>query len=336
MTYKNILLLFLLSTTFSGTSQIHIGYYHDLDGLPVHDFIHPFVYSPKKKLRLTHYSTSYEKGKVYFNDGRIESGLIKYENKRIWFKQTANDEKLKVKPEETIALTVGIDSFFVAKNFYVERQLVSLPQEKPQFMQYVTAFDGKIYAKHYFFSSGLGGSSIIETYQVQKKGDTHWTSFPRNNKRFKPIALQYFGHIPYLNRKIEDGSISHNDIMTLIKSAEYYEKLQQNESLFFDKYWNETKEDGASYQANIRSLENDSIWTVDYYKDNLRIYRARYHSLYPNKKHGVFEIFDSSGNTVASIDYNKNDVSKRNLMFPNNKPHYTYHFEEMSPGYKPY
>ena len=322
---------------YSSSAQIQIGYYHDLDKLPIHDLIDPFQYSPDKKISITHYSDSYEQGKVYFTDGTINEGLIKFENKKIWFKKSKIDVKLKIKPEETVGLTIGLDSFFVATNFKVERYLASQVQEKPQFMQYLTSFAGKVFAKHYFFPSGFfGDTQLIETYLVREDGDTHWKSFPKNKGPFKNLAVSIFGHIPYLKEQIEDQSIDWGDMMTLIKSAEYFEKLKNEEPIYFDPYWNETDVTNASYQANIRSLENDSIWIIDYYKDSSRIYRARYYSLFPNKKHGLFETFDALGNTIFSIEYDKNDIKETTISFKGGRIHYSYQLQEMSPTYKPY
>ncbi len=332
MSLKHFIGLPLLFFIQVCAAQIHIGYYHDLEGLPVYDFIDPFQYSPKEKLSLSHYSNSYESGKIYFSNGKTAKGLIKYENKKIWFKKTESDEKLKIFPGETVGLTIGLDSFFVAKDFNVEKQMGAQVQDEPQFMQYLTSFDGKTYAKHYFFSS----SSIIETYQVKNDGNSSWTSFPRNNKRFRSVAYTYFGHIPYLKQKLINESIGYKNMMTLIKSAEYYDKLKNDENLYFDKYWNETEKENSVFQAEIQSLENDSIWVIDYFKGASLLYRARYHSLFPNKKHGEFEMLSEEGETIHTIEYDKNDMMEKTVSFANGQPHYAYHFKEMSPGYHPY
>ena len=305
-------LLFLSFIAHSSIAQIQVGYYHDLDGRPIHDYVDPFQYSPTKKLRVTHYSSSFEKGKVYFKNGDIVEGFIQYENKKIWYKERRSDKKTKLKPAETMGLRIGLDSFFVASNFNVEQRVGPNAQTQPQFMQYLTSFNGLTFAKHYFFSSGMAqqyafASPMIETFQVKREGATTWKSFPRRKKEFKAVALRYFGHIPYLKEKISDGSIGFDDVLTLIKSAEYFEKLKNDEMLYFDQYWNETTDpDGASYQAKIRSLEQDSLWTIDYFRNGQPLYRATYHALFPHKRHGTFEVLNEKGIPMRETGYDEN------------------------------
>ncbi|WP_462249385.1 energy transducer TonB [Ekhidna sp.] len=314
-------------------AQIHVGYYHDLDKTPIHDYVDPIAYNPDEKLVLSHFSDSFEKGKIYYEDGTVAKGLIKYENKKIWYKKLSTDDKVKIKPEETIALTIGLDSFFVATNFSVEKSTGSITQKQPQFMQHLTSFDGKVYAKHYFFSSGMS-SSVIETYQVRDENSTTWESFPRNKRRFREKALDYFDHIPYLKIKIMDQSISFADAYTLIKSAEYFHKFQNNETIYYDRYWNETEKENSNYKAIIKSLENDSIWTINYFKGDIPIYRAKYHALFPNKMHGAFERLDAEGQTLNVINYKKNEVKEKMVLYSNGKPHYVNKYRSLKYTYR--
>lgn len=318
MRLKSTLLLIFIFCFSEAFSQKSIGYYHDLDGLPVYDHLDPFEYTPKKALHITHHPQIYELGTVYYADGNIQEGSIRFENKKIWFKKEGEEKREKLKPEEVIGFTIGVDSFFVAKNFNVEQQLTSTARQSPQFMQYLTSFDGKVFAKHYNFSSGLAqayaaASPLIVTYQVKDAEENYWTSFPKKSASFQEIALKYFGHIDYLKRKIEDKSLKSDDTFTLIKSAEFYFKYQEGASIYFDQYWNETTEELSFYQAKIRSLKQDSIWTIDYEKEGKPIYRARFYSLFPFKREGEFEKIGPRGFPTEVSLYEKNSLKRKTI-----------------------
>ena len=200
--------------------------------------------------------------------------------------------------------------------------MISTTRQSPQFMQYLTSFDGNIFAKHYNFTSGLAqaytaASPLIITYQVRGEGENYWTSFPKKSGGFQDIALKYFGHIDYLKRKIEDKSLNSDDTFTLIKSAEFYFKYQQGLSIYFDQFWNETTEELSFYQAKIRSLKRDSIWTIDYEKEGKPTYRARFYSLFPFKRQGEFEKIGPRGFPTEISLYEKNSLKRKTINGPN-------------------
>jgi hypothetical protein len=338
---KKTLVSSLIFASFFSYAQLSVGYLHDLDKLPVHGTINPREYNPENLLVLVHRSDAFEKGTVYYSDGRVEDGLIKYENKKIWYKPSEYDNQDKLKPDEIRALTIGIDSFFVANYFNIEQEAITRQITEPQFMQYLTAFDGLTFAKHYHFSSGIAQtytmtSPIVETYQVSEDGGETWLSFPKQKMQFKTMALKYFGHVPYLTRKIQNESIESDDILTLINSSEYYYKYQNNELIYFDKYWNPISEaEESTYTAAVKSLE-DSIWTISYLKDGFPLYEASYHSLFPHKLHGDIKIFSQEESVVQKIAYKNNEKKSESIAYPSGGLHYSYEIMDIYDGYNTY
>lgn len=333
-------IVFIFLSCFS-QAQLNIGYFHDLDKLPIHGTINTREYSPENLLVLIHRSDAFEKGTVYYSDGNIEEGLIKYENKKIWYKPTKAAEKDKLKPEEVLALTIGVDSFFVANHFNVEQLAVTRPITEPQFMQYLTAFNGLTFAKHYHFSSGMAqsytmASAVIETYQVSEDEGKTWTSFPKRGKMFEEVALKYFSHIPYLKRKIEEGSLDHEDMMTLIKSAEYYDTFKNGRYIYFDRYWNQiysAKE--SAYSAEIKSLR-DSIWTISYASNEAILYEASYHSLFPHKRHGTIKSMSTEGYAVLETSYFEDEKKSESINYENGNTHYVIDLVDFYMNYNTY
>ncbi len=326
---KKVFLL-ILTTLFIrvASAQTPIGHYHDWDGFPLHGYYDALSYSPLNALSITHFSDSFEKGKLYLRNGSTKKGLIKFENRKVWFK-VGDEKRTKIKTEELVGLTIGIDSFFVANDFHVERKTGSSLQSEADFLQYLTTINGYTFAKHYHFSSGMAvnyawASSVIETYQVLNPGASSWRSFPRSRKKFKEMALPYFKHVPALKEKIESEVLGYENMMTLIKMTEYYDHYQRNEPLYFNAHWQEVAPtDEWVYRAHVTQLE-DSTWTIEYDKNDIKICSGQFSSLYPNKKEGLFVNYYPDGTGRDLSIYENNELVTASTFHPNGVLHYEY------------
>lgn len=325
----------ILAATFiysTSLGQAAVGFYYDADGTPIDGYIDQLDYSPKNSLSIIFNSDGYEKGSYYDAEGKKHDGFIKFENKKIWFKKQnprLESKRLKLKPTEVKQVIVGVDSFFATTNFDVEQKVGPTFRTAPEFMQYLTSFNGLTFAKHYNFSSGLGqaayASPIIETYQV-KKGNGNWVSFPRTKTRFKRVALAIFGHIPYLKEGIEAGTFSFDDMMYLIKTAEYIYKSEQGESIYFDAYWQElSASQDYTYKATIKATKEDSLFSVVYAnKAGLTLYKASYSSVYPHRKVGDFIAYYPNGKVRKVATYKANKLAVVKTFFENGTLHRHY------------
>ncbi|RLD59903.1 MAG: hypothetical protein DRJ05_05685, partial [Bacteroidetes bacterium] len=131
--------------------QVPVGLKFDINGKPFNGYFDPFTYAPEKELRIVHNSDSYEVG-YYYDHGAKIHGQIMFENKKIWFKKNKDDIKDKITPDEIKSFVIGVDSFFVIKNFQYNGKL----KTKPEFVQYITEIYGDVFVKHYRFSSNIG------------------------------------------------------------------------------------------------------------------------------------------------------------------------------------
>lgn len=304
-------------------AQNPVGYFYDVDNTPIDGFIDDIAYSPKTSLILTHNSVSFEYGSYYTLSGEKVDGMIKFENKKFWYKPDKASVKEKIRPVEVQSILVGIDSFFITQNFNVERPVSGAAlRTKPEPVQFIAKVGNYIFAKHYNFSSGMsqsyaGTASIIETYLVKKIEENKWTSFPKRADAFKKVATKYFSHIPYLLAQIEDEELDENDMMTLIKTSEYFDKFNNKEVIKLDRYWQETnKQEHTKFTAKIISVE-DSVWTLDYYAGDTKLATAQYTSFYPYRKDGMFKWYFASGSERKSVLY-KNDNPKAVKLYAEN------------------
>ncbi|WP_422359201.1 hypothetical protein [Reichenbachiella sp.] len=335
----NRLILFfsLLITAIYGECQIPVGYYYDLDNEPIEGYFDVLDYSPENSVNISMSTNEFILGS-YFSNGEENFGLLKYQNKKIWFKSDYEEKKIKLDPDDVEWLILGVDSFFTATNFNVEYKVGPTVQTDKQFMKYLCAFGDLEFAVHYSFSSGMGQmyamqSPMIKTYQVRKKGSHFWESFPRRNKAFIDVALKYFGHIPVLKSKIMEREWDYENMYSLIKMAEYHYKYNNGDTIHFNEYWGEVRNmEVAVYTGKVINIE-DSIWTVNYYKGNSKLYSAQYSSFYPMRKNGFFKSFYENG-VLRKETIFKNDQKQTVRTFDSlgvNQCVYTYH--EVEQGY---
>lgn len=303
--FFSIILLLTIYTTYS---QIPVGLKYDCNGYAFNGYFEPLTYSPDKKLSIVHNSDSYEVGYYYDEHENKIMGMIKFENDKIFFKNGNEEFRDKIKPEEIKHFVIGVDSFFVIKNFYY----INKVKTNPEFVQFITDFNGLTFAKHYKFTSGISQQvilqqPIIETFLVKAEDSTTWENFPDNN-RFKESALKYFSYVPYLKEKINSGKYKSMDMLSIIKMAEYYDKYQNSKYIYYDKYWQEVKDTrNSKYSAKITDL-HDSIWTFEYFEGTVKLFVGNYSSFYPNNKNGDF------------ISFYPNGEMRQIITFENNKP----------------
>jgi hypothetical protein len=310
---KLILISFMLLGAFNLTySQVQVGLKYDINGIPFNGYFDPFTYSPDKKVTQIHYSDSYEKGAYYDSLGNKIEGLIKFEDRKIFFKNGKKESSDKIKPETVKSFVIGVDSFISITNFYFKDKL----KTKPEFAQYITEFEGNTFVKHYHFSDGMaqkfGESPIIETFLVKSKDGQNWENF-YDSKRFKDVALKYFSYIPYLKEKIESGKYDSKSMLSVIKMAEYYSNYQKSIPIYYDSYWQEVRDaHNSKYYAKITD-KRDSIWTFDYYLDKIKLFTANYSSFYPNVKNGEFISYYPDGTKRQIIFYLNNKLKEVKL-----------------------
>ena len=326
---RNFLLLILsiLGLISSRTyAQINIGTHYDINGILINGDVNSLLYSPEKELFKNYTIDGFELGCYYDKEGVKHEGVISYGDKKISYKKSIEDKKslITLRANEVKSVRIGIDSFFVTNNFKVEKKLLGVFKKKQAFVQYITSFDSLIFAKHYNLAP-LDSKVVTHlTYLVKRAGDDTWDSFPIAQGAFKKKALAYFGHIPYLANKINDGDVSQDDILSFIKASEYESLYKNGEYLGFDEYWNETRNENEEYYKAKISSRKDSIWTIDYYLEERKIYSIQYSSFYPFRKNGKQKAFYSNGN-VKEIKSIKNDVLYQvELFYENGKPLLSY------------
>lgn len=293
-------------------AQTAIGYYHDMDGLPIEGSVHPLVYTPKTTLTISHNSEDYEIGTVYYKSGEARVGLVKYQNKKIWFKQEG-EKADKLKPIEVQALTMGIDSFFTISDFHVERGKNSSHREGPEFVQYISSIKGHVFARHFDFATRIGTPShgskpTTETFLIKPKSEKVWRSFPKTKKEFESFATRYFGDVPQVSKYILANKNSSVDVFKLIKMAEYHECFRKRLPIYFNSYWWQIRQKDISGNYGKIAYLRDTLWTIDYYKKGIKTASVQYSSFFPHQKEGFAITYDSLGSRLKASKFVNNTL----------------------------
>ena len=324
--YLFVLINFIFSPSIA---QTPVGYFIDADRYPVEGYFDRMNYSSSQSLNITHNSDSFEEGYYTDREGNSYEGLIKYENKKFWFRFDEHSKKVKLQPEDVTKLIIGVDSFFTMTNFRVEQKSGYSTRTNPEFAQFICQFNGLIFAKHFNFSTGLAqqyamASAIIETYQVKKIGTNDWVSFPRRKNEFKRVALEYFGHTPYLKNKIEEEELDYDDMMTIIKISQYQYKFDNNQKVYFDEYWQERSNSNKTKYSGEIVDKQDSIWTINYYQGDTLLFSSQYSSFYPLRRNGTSKIFDKEGWLRQTMLFENNEPKRVSTFYKNGQLHHEY------------
>jgi antitoxin component YwqK of YwqJK toxin-antitoxin module len=333
---KKITLLFILfygcTLSMVQSQDYKTGYFTDSEEQAINGFI-DFTYSPKKKTTMeVTLGEIYTPGHYYNLQGQKITGLLKYNQNNNFFRFTTKDESSseKIKPDECNGYVMGNDSFAVINNFMVERAIGGFENTEPDFAEVITTIDHLTFYEHI----RIGQNNIVHTFMVRKTGGP-LVSFPQGSEKFKIIALEYFGDVPYLRRKIDEGEYDSDDMYPLIKYLEFYKRYEKKEKTFYTSSWEETEDTSRFvYYSEIRKVAG-SLWTLAYFqKDGAPLYQGSYSSLAPMNKDGLFTFYYPDGSKRKIIAYRDNEVQDSILeYYPNGQLHYQYFQKKSKQSY---
>jgi hypothetical protein len=296
-----LITLFILNTV-DVFSQVPVGLKYDINGEPFNGYYDPLTYSPKNKLSINLKTGLFERGSYYDKSNNKIGGYIRFENDRIWFKQTLSDLKRIIMPEEINSFVLGVDSFFVITDFYFKRKLKS----KPEFVQFLSRINEVTFVKHYHFSSAAGQQyggrpAIIESVLARNKKDSVWDNFFKD--KFEINVAKYLDVPEEITRKIDSGKLTESSISSIVKIAEYFKKYNAKDTIYFDAYWQEISAQKLAKYSAVITEKKGSHWTLNYFNKEVRIYTITYGSFSPNIKVGSFFSYYSNGEKRQEIIY---------------------------------
>ncbi len=291
---KNKLIVGLLLVISFSYAQIPIGLKYDVNSVPFNGYYDALTYNPEKSIANVYTVENFDNGYYFTKAKKKIEGLISYDSNKIWFKKNEGAESIKIKANEIAGFVIGLDSFYCVskyKNGNVLKRSIKLVQQ-------IATTDNFVFLKSYHKYQGV----FKADYSVKTKGTGEWEFF-YNDYEFKNMALKYFKDIPYLEDKLKSKEYGFDDIMSLMKMTGYIESYNAKIPIYYDKYWQETKEKKrAVYFAKISAIK-DSVWTLDYYKDKTKLYQGNYTSFYPNVKTGDFTAYYPDGSVRQITTY---------------------------------
>ncbi len=308
----------LIGMVKTAQAQTPIGELYDINGMPFHGYYDPLIYSPKKKIVFVFDADNFEKGYYYTSLGKKVEGEIKLKERKIIFRKNKKEIRDKIRPEEVKQFVIGVDSFFTISKFKYKGNL----KKKPTYVQYITHFNKHTVVK---YSDFLGGD-ISESYLIKADSSDVWEAFSRFN--FTEKATAHFQHITYLHNDIKYKRKKLSDIRSIVKLADYQEKYENNQAIYYNQYLKEVRDSKESRYTAAITNKTDSIFTFDYYKGNQKLYKVRYSSFSPNVKHGDFVAYYPTGKPRLEISFNKNKPKRVKIYLENGELKSDYLYKE--------
>lgn len=319
---KYFLLLFSIYATVA-FSQIKVDYNHDLKGNPIEGEFHTFLQSdsPSVQIKIDGKTSVYEKGFYVDLQKKKHEGYIELYKKKISFKydnSNYSETSKSVSASEIQYIKLGVDSIFIAKKVHVDKEIL----KKPILVKYIARY-GKNHFGKVYQNNGLN-YIVVKTPNVD-----FWRKIKNKSKKeFKGVVAGNFKDVPFLQEKIEDNSLTRNNLIKVIKRAQFYEKYKNKDTLYFNENWHELLSSiDSKYVAQVVELK-DTIWSVDYYKDNKKLYEVDYSSISPMVKSGFFKIFDAKNVLSEERKYSNDSILEIKKYYPNGSLKYKWVLNE--------
>lgn len=317
---KHIILLeLILITQCSLLAQIPVGHYYDVNGTPMHGYFDPLEYAPEEQWSFTHNSFQYKKGRYYDRKGKRHDGYIKFNFKNIYFSDILPvEKKRKIQKNELQSFVVESDSFFITKS--ISSEFIA---------QHIAIVNEHHFIKTYSWVSKME-NVYNQKYLYKRLGNQMWIDVPSGNKNFRSLASSIFNNIPTINSRLESKEFDSSSLLTLIKMGEYYEKYQKRENIYFDKFWQDTRVPAdKKFHAEILNVK-DSVWTVEYFNENIKLYKVNHVSFLPNRIHGKLIAYYDNGKKRKESIYESGKLIKVITYYRNGTVHYNYDLIEIN------
>jgi hypothetical protein len=280
-------------------AQVAIGYLHDFSGVPIHG-IADMNYEPFNSVyfRLIN---DFQVGTIHLNDGKTLEGKIKYDEKFLDYSPIGYPFYERKKAQYIKSAMLGSDSCISFTNYEIAGKIKS----KPRIGQFITQVNGTQFLLLRTFSEAAG-VNMDEVYIFSKsKANGNWEPFSIES-RYIEQTKSHLANLPHLIRKIDGNKVGYDQMLPLIKEIEFENKRLTNSLIYFDNYWNQIHNPlKATYTARITNRV-DSLWTIQYYSNDLLLYEVKYTSLYPYIRNGEYKCFYPDGKIRALYFYEKN------------------------------
>lgn len=303
----------------AGWTQDQIGYRFDVNGQPFHGYYDHFTYSPEKAIQIIHEAQGYERGRYYDLSGKRIEGWMQFKNYRtLYFKEKRKGPSIYLRPTTVQSFVIGVDSFYVAEN-----TRPNVYKFKKAFVQHVCQIGHRTVGRMYFFNSTGRSKYMSITHIVKTDTSNRWTRL-HDGSNLEQLATNFFAEhsgdlassqvgesappspIPHIARKISSMELDRNNIITIIKMAEYDDKFRNDQPILFDQYWREVQQQKSSKYTGRIVEQTDSTWTIEFFEGATKLYQVNYSSIHPFTKEGALTAYWPNGQPRRQIRYVKN------------------------------
>jgi hypothetical protein len=334
---KAVFLIFLSLVVCKNFAQnkianYEIGTFFDLNNQPINGYF-DLDYEPEKSLKVDYViGDDFTPGYYYDIQNRKISGVLKYlqTNTYFEFKEDQYSRARTIEPTECNGYVIGVDSFAVIQNFFVEREIGSFKSDKKEFAEVIEKFGKYIFYKH----TRIGVNNNVTTYLYRIDSSETYISFPKKTSKFNTTAIPVFKDFALIVDKINSGKYGAEDIPVMVKFLKYKYKFDKQENIYYSSSWDEVDNANKSkYYAEIKTI-TDSIFHLSFFFNNKTlIYEGDFTSFFPNRKVGDFIWYYPNGGIRKKVNYQAYKPTNTTTYFKNGNIHLKYTKFDDSPYY---
>lgn len=293
----NRLFFFILIFSCLNSSAQETAYAFTIDGKIIDHQLNPYNNIFVDLSSTLNILTDFVPGKIYFENGSVNSLDLKLSAGNALFKKINKDEEF-VKLEGIRSFKIAADSFLVIS------QLELFPEKKKEKFIVLGYLDE---TEKYHLYKYQNGSS--ENYFLKVKADNQWIDCNIMGKEFfqRDIIVKHFYSPPIIAKP---NGFSRADMPQVFKMQKFYEYFQGKQKVFFDVGMNESlwAEDANQY-ATIDDISHDGNWEFTFYSiAGNKTMHGNFSSIFPFDREGDFEWYYPDGNLRAQGLYIKDKL----------------------------
>ncbi|KXX69180.1 hypothetical protein AVL50_16535 [Flammeovirga sp. SJP92] len=296
-------------------AQEKVGLIFDAGGQPIHGYIDPLTFSPRVSIDKD--LENLMPGFLYGENGQIEQKLVKFELGK--FSMKSNKGRMKAIPiEKYKSVKIGVDSFFVAKNIHFRNRV----RLKETYVQLIAEFDEIVFAKIY----SNYGSAFQINYIAKRYDEMRWEELKLTKKSLEPMAQNYLSNyenvIAKANKKDKEKNMG-----GLINLAYVTYRLGNNEKVYFDQYFRETKDPSLFQYYSLITAVEEEVYIEEYFTmDNQKVYSLSWSNKKKGVRHGKSQFFFNNKLAIQT-NYTKGELETGEV-FHNGNSWYKFNLKE--------
>ncbi|MBI9033982.1 MAG: energy transducer TonB [Bacteroidales bacterium] len=260
----------------------------------------------------------------YDSNGEKNKGLIKLTDSISCFRFKHNeDSAIKyIEAKDCRALVMGVDSFAIVKDFYVEYKLAHFKCKINEFARVIYERNDTVVYEH----KRIGLKDNVWTILYKLPGSDSLYSFSKRDVKFKEQALKFFADWEYMINAINENMFEPFYCRKMIELYKFHKLYMNQGKIYYTSSWEEASNPELYAYYGLVNHEVTGKFYVTYYHINgIPLYSGSYSSLYKKEEDGKFQWYSPYGSVRKSAVYKKGYLGGTiHVFYPEGNVHYEF------------